>query len=285
MRRKLLLIGITIVAIMACAGIFIFNKVQMVDDDSHINNESSSSDNLNEKVYEYDSKYMFYDYIRSIRYENYIENEFEEIYEYYFSEKFMTKFKKATDLYSDIDSVFEVGRRVDDEKDDEVILIMDWKESTGKQFHTCVVYKLFFDNENKIDDCEIVDSYDIDVRTEQRLDRPMVIGEYDAEGFITVYLRPRYYSIDDEDRASYVREWGNIPKTVDCQIINLPQEPNKSCEVKFPCYKLEYMDGQTKYYKVNYTFNDRAQFTKIEFTEIPSEEYDSIKGLSVFGKQ
>ena len=280
MRRKVLLIGMAVFIIMVCAVMYMFSKVVMNNNDLLTNTESSSYESSNDIVYEYDSKYIFLRYVREFIYYNYLkeqgiekkESKYAKYYKDYFTERFMTKFQNGTDLYSDVDDVFEVGRRTQDEKDDEVILIMDWKESTGKQFHTCVVYQLVFDDDNKIDDCKIIDSYNIDIRTEQRLDRPMIIDVYDAEGYITVFLRPIYFH--HGEAVTYLNEWGNIPKSADCQIINLPPEPTKDCEVRFPYYKLTYKDEQIKYYKVEYTYNDKAQFTRIEFIEITAEEYN-----------
>ena len=115
---------------------------------------------------------------------------------------------------------------------------------------------------------------------------PITLDEYFAEGYIQVLWRPIHYKFH-QDGSAYYKEYVDIPKSDDCQIINLPEEP-EACEGLLPYYKAIYGKSKLsddfeiigidissiKYYKVEYDINDKAQFTRIEFKEITEDEYN-----------
>lgn len=285
MRKKMLIIalGLFVIAI----GIIVYKSASVIMNNNRITktDESSVTDGIKEESYRHSNSGVFVEYTKDLVNKDYHNNRFKNTYKQYFydyfTDKFFHKYKNAVDIYPDIGDSFSISNAGSVENDDEAILEISWKVDTGKNYWTRIVYKLMLTDDGKIDDCEIVETYDVDPRTLQRLDRPMTIFEYDIEGYIKVLLRPIYYSNSggDDDRAVDAREWGNIPKSPECQIINQPQEPTEDCNVHFPYYKLLYNDGRIKYYKVEYSINDKAQFTKIEFIEATEEEFNNTPPL------
>lgn len=277
MKKKILVIGLLLFTIVL--GVVVYKSASVIMNNTRITktDESSVIDEIKEEQDRYDNSGVFWRYTRYLinkcKYEDYFDD--------YFTKKFMNKYTKGADIYIGIDDAFEICRAEFGEKDDEAILEIWWKVDTGKNYRTRIVYKLMLTDDGKIDDCEIVETYDVDSRTFQRLDRPMTIFEYDVEGYIKVLLRPIYYNNGgvDDDRDVDLREWGDIPKSAECQIINQPQEPTEDCNVHFPYYKLIYNDGRIKYYKVEYSINDKAQFTKIEFIDATEEEFNNTPPL------
>ena len=278
MRKKILIIALGLFAIVI--GIIVYKSTSVIMNNNRTTktDKSSVADEIKEEPKRYHNSGAF------VRYIIYLVNkgEYQEYFNDYFTDKFLHKYKNAVDIYPNIDNVFDIGRADFGEKDDESIVEIGWMNRPNI---TRIVYKLMLTDDGKIDDCEIVETYDVDSRTFQRLDRPMTIFEYDIEGYIKVLLRPIYYSNSggDDDRAVDAREWGNIPKSPECQIINQPQEPTEDCNVHFPYYKLIYNDGRIKCYKVEYSINDKAQFTKIEFIEATEEEFNNTPPLG-YGK-
>ena len=235
MRKKILIIalGLFVIAI----GIIVYKSASVIINNTRITktDESSVADEIKEESYRYNNSGVFW------RYTRYLVNkwEYEEYFNDYFTDKFFRKYKNAVDIYPDIDDVFEIGRAEFGEKDDEAILEIWWMNRPNR---TRIVYKLMLTDDGKIDDCEIVETYDVDPRTFQRLDRPMTMSEEDAQNFISVLVRPNYYQFHynpEESGIEFYLTYVNIPKSDDCQIINQPKEPYK-CDNHFPYLKARY---------------------------------------------
>ena len=283
MRKKILImlgLFVILIGVIVCKSIIIMNNTKTIK-----NSNSNVTSEIKEETNRYDKNFIFVEYFNQLinkdYYNNYFKIEYKQYFNDYFTDKFINKYKNAVDIYRDSDKVFEFCGAGQSNKDDEAILEITWKEEVKKNNYTHIVYKLILTDDGKIDDCKMVEAYDVDPKTFQRLDRPMTIFEYDVEGYIKVLLRPIYYNNGgvDDDRDVDLREWGDIPKSADCQIINQPQEPTEDCNVHFPYYKLIYNDGRIKYYKVEYSINDKAQFTKIEFIEATEEEFNNMPPL------
>ena len=290
MRKKILIIALGLFAI--AIGIIVYKSASVIMNNTRITktDESSVTDGIKEESYRYSNSGVFMEYTDDLVNKDYHNNRFKNTYKQYFNDyftdKFFHKYKNAVDIYPDIGDSFSISNAGSVEKDDEAILEILWKYDTGKNYITRIVYKLMLTDDGKIDDCEIVETYDVDSRTFQRLDRPMTMSEEDAQNFISVLVRPNYYQFHynpEESGIEFYLTYVNIPKSDDCQIINQPQEPYK-CDNHFPYLKATYCNPNmeiidTKYYKVDYSTNDKAQFTKIEFIEATEEEFNNTPPL------
>ena len=279
MRKKILIIALGLFAIVI--GIIVYKSTSVIMNNNRTTktDKSSVADEIKEEPKRYHNSGAF------VRYIIYLVNkgEYQEYFNDYFTDKFLHKYKNAVDIYPNIDNVFDIGRADFGEKDDESIVEIGWMNRPNI---TRIVYKLMLTDDGKIDDCEIVETYDVDSRTFQRLDRPMTMSEEDAQNFISVLVRPNYYQFHynpEESGIEFYLTYVNIPKSDDCQIINQPKEPYK-CDNHFPYLKATYCNPNmeiidTKYYKVDYSTNDKAQFTKIEFIEATEEEFNNTPPL------
>lgn len=287
MRKKILIIALGLFAI--AIGIIVYKSAIVIMNNNRTTktDESSVADKIKEEQDRDDNSGVFMEYFDHLINKDYYNSRFKNTYKQYFNDyftdKFLHKYKNAVDIYPDIDDVFEIGRADFGEKDDEAILEIWWMNRPNR---TRIVYKLMLTDDGKIDDCEIVETYDVDPRTFQRLDRPMTMSEEDAQNFISVLVRPNYYQFHynpEESGIEFYLTYVNIPKSDDCQIINQPKEPYK-CDNHFPYLKAMYCNPNmeiidTKYYKVDYSTNDKAQFTKIEFIEATEEEFNNTPPL------
>lgn len=286
MRKKILIIVLGLIAIFLAA--VVYKSINIIINSSKVNsiNESSVDSESEEQYGEISSSVnnaiIFGEYLHYLINEQWHWYDFEE----YFSEGFMNKYKYGEDIFSELKNAKRIeisGSRTLNDKGDEIEIELRWEKQNAIKCLARVVYKLALNNDGKIDNCEFISSTYYDPITFNPLDgRPISLHVEDARGFISVLFRPNYYR-NHEDGDSYYDMYINIPKSDDCQIINQPKEPYK-CDNCFPYLKAMYCNPNmeiidTKYYKVDYSTNDKAQFTKIEFIELTEEDYNKALGL------
>ena len=173
MRKKILIIvlGLFVIAI----GIIVYKSASVIMNNTRITktDESSVIDEIKEEQDRHDNSGVFMEYTNDLVNKDYHNNRFKNTYKQYFNDyftdKFFHKYKNAVDIYPDIGDSFSISNAGSVEKDDEAILEIWWKADTGKNYITRIVYKLMLTDDGKIDDCEIVETYDVDSRTFQRL--------------------------------------------------------------------------------------------------------------------
>ena len=290
MKKKIFLISSVVFIILVCVVMYLFNKIVLNSEERDVeitetivDNETTITKNTKEK-----NNYIFAGYLGYLKSGSWVWSSDEALE--YLTDNFKDKYINYYDIYPELKN--KIGGISDTEvlndKGDKIRIEFTWQDENDKKKMSRVEYDLTLTDDGKIDDCKIVNVIYYDPVTYNPLDgRPITLNIEDVRLYIGVLWRPGHYMLDEDVGDRIFKKYVDIPKSEDCQIINLPKEPLE-CEGNLPYFKAIYGKNKLsddfeiigidissiKYYKVEYDINDKAQFTRIEFKEITEDEYN-----------
>ena len=289
MKKKIFLIGSIVFIILVCIVMYLFGKVLMNNDvnDIMMTENDIEIETMQEKQKEIDNAHPFADYFEYLTVGDWILADYGDS----FTDNFKNKFSNYIDIYTDSEyreRIWPSDATNLNDTGDKIRIEYTWVDENDKKKMSRVDYDLTLTDDGKIDDCKITNVIYYDPVTYNPLDgRPITLNIEDVRLYIGVLWRPGHYMLDEHVGDRIFKKYVDIPKSEDCQIINLPEEPLE-CEGNLPYFKAIYGKNKLsddfevigidissiKYYKVEYDINDKAQFTRIEFKEITEDEYN-----------